>query len=407
MVNSNETETLIYTLNQQKVLSIIPHVSGTLSVLGSLTILVIIGNDREQKLKRVYHRLLGALSIMDVMVSFNQALSSLVVPRGTPGVYNASGTNGTCAASGFVAQFNASLTAYGAFLAAYYVLIIVFHVKESFIARRIEPFVHVFAYGYPFIMGVAGLVKGYFKPLNISVGWCNINGDADGIVLFELLATLAVAIPSAFVVVISMVIVYVKVRIVERRVVHRYLRGANSGFRQSKDVGAQAMLYIGSFFLVYLWQGIAIVSKKEHTLENQSYYFAIAVMIKIFLPLQSLFSVLIYIRPRYLILRRKYPEAHSSSLLLFIIQPRNSIICRLPTPVRPISAPVALHTNSPHIHVDEQAIDANPVERCSEELMEDDFAPELGIQSTVEPGGERDIAFDKNSSSECLRRTSS
>ena len=384
-------------------MSIIPHVSGTLSVLASLTILVIIWNDRKIKLKRVYHRLLGAMSIMDVMVSFNQALSSLVVPRGTPGVYNALGTVGTCAASGFVNQFNASLVAYGAFLAVYFILIIVFRMKESFIARRIEPFVHLFAYGYPFILGVTGLVRGYFKPLNISVGWCNINGDADGIELFQLLAILAVALPSAIVLIISMVIVYVKVRMLERRIVHRYFRGANDSFRQSKDVGSQAALYIGSSFLVYTWQFIVIVSKKDHTMENQSYYFGLAVMIKIFLPLQGLFSLLIYIRPRYNALRMKHPEAEPSSLLRFIIQPRQYSI-PLTTPVRPIAAPVVMRAQLTHaatniVFVDELVTAANTVERGNEEVLKDDFAPELdrsstSLLNTVERGNEEVLKDD-------------
>ena len=407
-MNSHDTETLIYTLNQQKVLSIIPHVSGTLSVLASLTILVIIWNDRKIKLKRVYHRLLGAMSIMDVMVSFNQALSSLVVPRGTPGVYNALGTVGTCAASGFVNQFNASLVAYGAFLAVYFILIIVFRMKESFIARRIEPFVHLFAYGYPFILGVTGLVRGYFKPLNISVGWCNINGNADGIELFQLLAILAVALPSAIVLIISMVIVYVKVRMLERRIVHRYFRGANDSFRQSKDVGSQAALYIGSSFLVYTWQFIVIVSKKDHTMENQSYYFGLAVMIKIFLPLQGLFSLLIYIRPRYNALRMKHPEAEPSSLLRFIIQPRQYSI-PLTTPVRPIAAPVVMRAQLTHaatniVFVDELVTAANTVERGNEEVLKDDFAPELDRSSTIEPDGDMEgTVLDENSSNEWSR----
>jgi hypothetical protein len=109
-------------------------------------------------------------SAVDVICSFNLALSSLVVPRETPGVWGARGTQGTCEASGFVSQFSHSLGLYAAFLCLYYVLILRFGVREESISRRLQPFLHSFAFGYPLIFAIIMLVKDMYNPSNVVVG---------------------------------------------------------------------------------------------------------------------------------------------------------------------------------------------------------------------------------------------
>lgn len=81
-----------------------PVVGGTLSVLGSLRI-VLIWNDRREKLRKTYyHRLILGLSTMDLLSSLGiVALSGWAVPRDTPflSIGVARGTVPTCSLLAF------------------------------------------------------------------------------------------------------------------------------------------------------------------------------------------------------------------------------------------------------------------------------------------------------------------
>lgn len=150
LVNSDN----LYSPQQQKVLFFLPMISGSLSIVGSSAVIYILLRDWRRKLKHVYHRLLLAFSCIDVVHSLQYALSSLVVPVGTPNTYGARGTVKTCQASGFFLQFGQTLGLYAAFMCVYYLMIVRYKVKEEFIAKRIEPFVHGFGLLVPLFFGI-------------------------------------------------------------------------------------------------------------------------------------------------------------------------------------------------------------------------------------------------------------
>ena len=59
---------------QVNAISIIPCVTGSLSVIGSLSIIYSICSDWKKKISRIYYRLLLPFSIFDVIFSFTVAL---------------------------------------------------------------------------------------------------------------------------------------------------------------------------------------------------------------------------------------------------------------------------------------------------------------------------------------------
>ena len=67
----------------------IPLLTGTLSIIGSGSILYSIWASRSTKLKEPQHRILGMMSICDVIYSTNSALGFLTYPAG---LANARGT---------------------------------------------------------------------------------------------------------------------------------------------------------------------------------------------------------------------------------------------------------------------------------------------------------------------------
>ena len=165
----------LYTETQQKVLFALPIIPGILSVIGSSLIIYVIFSDAKRKLQRVYHRVLAAYSVIDVLVSVQYVLSSMVVPKGTPGVYGAMGNWYTCQASGFFLQFGFSLGLYLAFICLYYLLMVKYLVRGEIIAKKIEVYVHIFAFLVPLLQGVLMVVLDQYNPANISTGQCFIN----------------------------------------------------------------------------------------------------------------------------------------------------------------------------------------------------------------------------------------
>ena len=69
-----------WTEEQQKLLSIIPHVTGSLSILGSAFIIYDVASDRK-KWSSTYHRLLFAMGIYDFLSSFASSLSTIPMPE--------------------------------------------------------------------------------------------------------------------------------------------------------------------------------------------------------------------------------------------------------------------------------------------------------------------------------------
>ena len=105
-----------------KTLAIIPHVTGTLSFLGSCSILYDIWKDRCGKMKKPYYRMLLGLSLFDLLSSAAFAVSTIPMPVDTPGVYGARGTTQTCTAAGFFNQLLLGSLLYNLMLAIYYTL---------------------------------------------------------------------------------------------------------------------------------------------------------------------------------------------------------------------------------------------------------------------------------------------
>jgi hypothetical protein len=162
-IDSYEYTDNLYTETQQRVLYALPIIPGILSMTGSSLIVYVTLSDAKRKLQRVYHRVLMAYSTIDVMVSLQYVLSSWVVPKGTPGTYGAIGNRYTCQASAFFLQFGFSLGLYLAFICLYYLLMVRYRARGENIAKKIEVYVHIFAFLVPWLLGVLMVVLDMYK----------------------------------------------------------------------------------------------------------------------------------------------------------------------------------------------------------------------------------------------------
>ena len=157
------------TLTQKKALSIIPHVTGALSMLGSFSILYDIWSDRKRKLQKTYYRILLGMSCIDFITSFWLALSTWPIPRGTPGVYGASGTTQSCTAQGFFVQLMVLSPCYNLNLSLYYLLLGKYHLTDEEIAKRFERYMHGISFIVGFGFAILGLPLTLYNNANL---WC-------------------------------------------------------------------------------------------------------------------------------------------------------------------------------------------------------------------------------------------
>ena len=210
--------------------------------------------------------------------------------------------------------------------------------------ERIEFGMHFVSITYPLSTAIAGLFMELYNPVKLGIGcWvsaypfdcqddekieCERGENAS---LMVNIFGASVVILSALVVIFCMLGVYLSVRRQTRLVDQRYSvvaqQNANSGSNyRVRQTGIQAGLYIGAFIISYVW--VSITRTTENSGSNVS-FFIISCCAAIFYPLQGFWNFFIYIRPRYIDLRRKYPEESMSQLLARIFDlggPRKSLV---------------------------------------------------------------------------------
>jgi hypothetical protein len=307
-----------YTIPQEIALVFTSLLTGSVSLLASLTIICIIWRDRKEKLKFVYHRILLAMSILDAINGFNFAFSFLAVPKGM--FWGAQGNTATCEASGFFHTFFVSQGLYNFGLAIYYLMIVRYGKSQEYVSRYVEPYVHTISVSVPMAVTSWALATDGLNPLPFLGGWCFMakypplcaegectRGAMDKVVTFVTLIGVMVPPIIGIVVVMIMIIWHVRGRIAAV-VQYRTRTRLDETTRQTVY---QSLLYIGaSLFpsaLLFVNQllNYAVINRHQTT------RFVVAFLVKLIIPLQGLFNLIIYVRPRYIALRQRRGDSLS------------------------------------------------------------------------------------------------
>ena len=128
--------------DKQIAITIIPMVSGTLSILASTTIIIKVLQSRT-KLSTPYNRLLIGLCVFDIIASVCQAFSTLPVPKDQPGYQVALGNDTTCKVQGTLAVFSTvSTPLYNLALCGYFLCVIKYNMTDKRFERLWEPYLH-------------------------------------------------------------------------------------------------------------------------------------------------------------------------------------------------------------------------------------------------------------------------
>jgi len=222
-----------FSLEQQQFLALCPKITALPSIVGSAYIVQHIVRS-PKRCRRVYHRLLLGMSVMDFIWSVKSFCSTWPIPSYT-GIYLASGTTQTCAAAGFFGH-GAALTSamYSGTLTLYYLLTIRYGWKQERI-RRYEPVVlHAFPLAIGWATAIAGLPLLLFNP----IGWtcwigpwpplCGQGGTCargENAFLYQWLFFHMLLWASFAFVAVAMWLIYCKIRSQERTVEKYQMKG--------------------------------------------------------------------------------------------------------------------------------------------------------------------------------------
>jgi hypothetical protein len=185
------------------------------------------------------------------------------------------GNTQTCSAQGFFVYFGVGTVLYNACLALYYLLVVRYGLKNEYIAKRVEPWMHLVAIGFALSIGIAGLALGLFNQTlhNCAISayprFCTQSYENKGPTTcirgdnarFYKLAFWVVPVCCVMVwLAVSMFLIYWKIRTLERGSSHFQSQPG----RMQRRFALQALLYVGAMLLawgpligLYIYQEVA------------------------------------------------------------------------------------------------------------------------------------------------------
>mmetsp|Transcript_5383 Transcript_5383/g.8261 ORF Transcript_5383/g.8261 Transcript_5383/m.8261 type:complete len:371 (-) Transcript_5383:84-1196(-) len=335
------------------------RITAPLSIIGSLAILYLIIFKRH--IRNTYHRFMIMISIADIGFTIAFLCSVWPVPKGM--VDGAEGTMGTCVARAFFIQWFGTLGPfYNAVLEIYYVAMIRYNVSAKNFANKYEKWAHAVIHMVALGLSITGLVADVYNPTIGKISGCYITsyppncksnpdvectrGDNAKPYLF-FLGILPYYI-ALFIIYGSILMILWTVLRKERdsskfsfsSMMSRETQSASSLspqleegesqksgqksrnpsiFRRSsvrtttntitRPVVIQSLLYGIFFSLTYLsftiFRSIVFFSDWSR---SSTIFQVLAIITSIFLPLQGLFNLIIFIRPKYVQLRQRFPD---------------------------------------------------------------------------------------------------
>eukprot|EP00567_Pseudictyota_dubia_P008441 CAMPEP_0197439474 /NCGR_PEP_ID=MMETSP1175-20131217/6205_1 /TAXON_ID=1003142 /ORGANISM="Triceratium dubium, Strain CCMP147" /LENGTH=1214 /DNA_ID=CAMNT_0042969395 /DNA_START=77 /DNA_END=3721 /DNA_ORIENTATION=- len=263
--------------------------SALLSFFGSSFILCTILRDQKKR-KTMFHQLLIAMAIFDVITALAWFMATLPIDRYDPGyIYGAVGNSATCTMQGFFIQLGFTSIFYNVSLALYYTLVISKGWRE-FQLQKIQMYMH----GLPLLVGV-GLALGGLPVYDWIDYACHIqpfdpnNGKTQlWPVLVFVVVPLGLSIMS---ITTSMGLVYYGV-FRQAQAAKKWSANSNSS-RMKKEVFWQCLWYVLAFYVT--WPIMFAVYLASIDIGGP---YGLSVMVAFVAPLQGFSNFLVFVRPK-------------------------------------------------------------------------------------------------------------
>jgi hypothetical protein len=297
---------------QEIVISVLSLISGTLSIMGSCTIVYLVATDTH---KTPYKRIMLGLSSCDIVASATYASQPFWLPADTSQRVWASGSDASCSVLGFLTQFSFSAMWYNGMLSAYFLLTVRLGVRTSKFATSYEPILHAVSLGFNLCTASIGLIFGFYSENELGPGcWiaefpkgCEVNGGCMG----NWIGWIFGGLPILFIFLVNIFcngVIYRYVRATITRTSRASMHGSSHQQRRINAVATQSFLYVVTFFSAYSWAFIVKVAESLGVqAAHEASLFPLLVLQATFLPLQGFSNLCVYTRPNYLRVREEHP----------------------------------------------------------------------------------------------------
>jgi len=306
--------------------ALVPRITGTLSAVSSSMIIFLIFRS-QVKLSTIYHRIMFAMSIADILAATAMALTTLPMPRNGDSVWfnefeykydeqpwekqTKFGNYQTCQAQGFFFSAGISIMfAYNTVLCVYYACAIGFNMRDKDICKKFEPYFHI----VPLLLGLApsipAFVLGYYRPIS-NDAWCTLQPGRQGqnharLIFTQLmLASIGTLLPVTL---ICFGLIIWRVRknykrlalLADQNKIHVEQR-VNDAHRNTKLIILQSAAYSGAFVLTLVFPFVRTIlhqSLRGYLKDSEKAEFSYVFMGKlmlVFMPLQGFFNFIIFL----------------------------------------------------------------------------------------------------------------
>lgn len=304
----------------------IPRFTGTLSAFSSSMIIYYIITTFQSCRKKPNCRLLLALSVIDVIQSIAFTTSSAPMPKGD--YFGAIGNDTSCSIQGFFIHLGFAVPCYNASLCLFFFLTVCRNYDPEVFIKKIEPFCHIFALGYPTVSAIICASLGLFNG-NGSGNFCWLY-DVDKPFRSYMVSSLAGGVPTS----VSLIVIVYTMISINKFVLKRHRASRRHSFTGhetpameaiKQNARTQAILFSSAFFLTYIWCTVSIIMNVMGVADRANDLVLLAQ--SIFLPLQGFWNFIIFARPMVQKLRRRLPDLTLlGSLMIIICDPQQTLV---------------------------------------------------------------------------------
>ena len=313
------------TLSEQIAVAAVTMIGASLSFIGSTCIIWNIIWRRKYK-QDTYHRLLLGICSLNVLGAIGWFMAPLAPPKDTSPRDLSIGNIASCTAQGFFIQTGVGFMIYNACLSIYYVLIVRYNVSKKHMIWR-EKIMHAVSLLWGFGAAIIPIPLEIFNELGLGSGcWihqtpidcgtevnpvpCTRGGGIDTTTAGAILTGVP-AVSSILIVLFCNALIYITVRgreLESSRFSVVVASRRNSRMRErTKEIAAQATCYVAIFTWCHIWEMMfALLHQADViTAANESNFTALILVAQFFASSNGLGFLMVYVRPRFLRLRRR------------------------------------------------------------------------------------------------------
>jgi len=352
----------------RKILTITQVLSASISLFASLTMAIFIAWPKNGGMKSPYRRIIFGLSISDVFQSFALVSGPWSVPSWTE-ISWARGNDASCKVNGVLLTFGqTAVPMYTCFICLYYLCKLKYRMADKEFKRKIEWKVHTFIVFYSIIVAGSAL---FLRVYHTGVSWsvCHFattplgcrsspedNGECDATITFRvdmyiLVNVFILSFISLSAITVMMVMLYKHANLMkniatagnpsqrnqtqitnnegesgdirstgEQEDTAQMVQNDEISIVYQRQVMIQATCYVGAFVITYVPVIISffilLMTDITSSILNRV-LFHIAVLIY---PIGGLFNILIYARPKVVVLQRNHPECSKLKGLWLVLR---------------------------------------------------------------------------------------